>query len=113
MPIIPLAPCLPTRGTKVPAGPDWIHEVNYDGYRLLVARNGKRVRLLTRHLTARTFDSCPCLSARPNWLACSHAGQKASSLRPSKRARLVRTCSGRREMIAEMLKGQKGDPDDE
>jgi len=49
MPIIPLEPCLPTRGTKVPAGPDWIHEVKYDGYRLLVVRDGKRVRLLTRN----------------------------------------------------------------
>jgi hypothetical protein len=24
MPKIPFQPCLPTRGTKVPAGPDWI-----------------------------------------------------------------------------------------
>lgn len=26
-------PCIPTRGTKVPAGPDWIHEIKHDGYR--------------------------------------------------------------------------------
>ena len=31
-------PCIPTRGTKVPAGPDWIHEIKHDGYRLIVAR---------------------------------------------------------------------------
>jgi bifunctional non-homologous end joining protein LigD len=42
-------PCLPTRGTKVPAGPDWIHEIKHDGYRLIVVRNGKRVRLLTKN----------------------------------------------------------------
>jgi bifunctional non-homologous end joining protein LigD len=36
------------RGTKVPAGPDWIHEIKHDGYRLIVQREGKRVRLLTR-----------------------------------------------------------------
>jgi bifunctional non-homologous end joining protein LigD len=42
-------PCLPTRGTKVPTGPDWIHEVKYDGYRMLVARNDKRVRLFSRN----------------------------------------------------------------
>src|SRR5438309_379018 len=42
------APCLPTRGTEVPSGPDWLHEIKYDGYRLLVQREGKRVRLLTR-----------------------------------------------------------------
>ena len=41
-------PCIPTRGTKVPAGPDWIHEIKHDGYRLIVQREGKRVRLLTR-----------------------------------------------------------------
>jgi bifunctional non-homologous end joining protein LigD len=42
-------PCIPTRGTKVPAGPDWIHEVKHDGYRLIVHREGKRVRLFTRN----------------------------------------------------------------
>ena len=41
-------PCIPTRGTKVPAGPDWFHEIKHDGYRLIVQREGKRVRLLTR-----------------------------------------------------------------
>jgi bifunctional non-homologous end joining protein LigD len=41
-------PCIPTRGTKVPAGPDWLHEIKDDGYRLIVQRDGKRVRLLTR-----------------------------------------------------------------
>jgi bifunctional non-homologous end joining protein LigD len=42
-------PCIPTRGTKVPAGPDWYHEVKQDGYRLIVQRDGKRVRLFTRN----------------------------------------------------------------
>src|SRR3954453_9413670 len=41
-------PCIPTRGIKVPAGPEWFHEVKHDGYRLIVQRDGKRVRLLTR-----------------------------------------------------------------
>jgi bifunctional non-homologous end joining protein LigD len=41
--------CIPTRGTKVPAGPDWIHEVKHDGYRLIVQRDNKRVRLFTRN----------------------------------------------------------------
>src|SRR6476646_4504779 len=43
------APCLPTRGTAVPAGADWIHEIKHDGYRLIVQREGKRVRLFTRN----------------------------------------------------------------
>ena len=41
-------PCIPTRGTKVPSGPDWFHEIKHDGYRLIVQREGKRVRLVTR-----------------------------------------------------------------
>jgi len=42
-------PCIPTRGTKVPSGADWFHEIKHDGYRLIVQRKGKQVRLLTRH----------------------------------------------------------------
>lgn len=34
--------CLPTKGTLVPAGPDWLHEVKYDGYRLRLERGGDR-----------------------------------------------------------------------
>jgi hypothetical protein len=30
-------PCIPTRGTKVPDRPEWIHEVKHDGYRLIVS----------------------------------------------------------------------------
>src|SRR5260370_37140914 len=41
-------PCIPTRGTKVPTGPDWFHEIKHDGYRLIVQREGKRLRLFTR-----------------------------------------------------------------
>jgi bifunctional non-homologous end joining protein LigD len=41
--------CLPTRGQKVPTGPDWIHEVKYDGYRMRLERDGERVRLFTRN----------------------------------------------------------------
>jgi bifunctional non-homologous end joining protein LigD len=49
MPSRPFEPCIPTRATKVPAGPDWIHEIKHDGYRLIVQREGKRVRLFTRN----------------------------------------------------------------
>jgi hypothetical protein len=40
--------CMPIKGIKVPAGPEWLHEIKYDGYRLRVERNGDRVRLITR-----------------------------------------------------------------
>jgi bifunctional non-homologous end joining protein LigD len=32
----------------VPAGPDWVHEIKHDGYRLQVRRDGNTVRLFTR-----------------------------------------------------------------
>ncbi|QAU42743.1 hypothetical protein XH86_16480 [Bradyrhizobium guangdongense] len=40
--------CLPTVAKTVPTGPDYLHEVKYDGYRLLVIRDHDRVRLITR-----------------------------------------------------------------
>jgi bifunctional non-homologous end joining protein LigD len=33
----------------VPAGPDWLHEVKHDGFRMIVLRDGDRVRLFTRN----------------------------------------------------------------
>lgn len=39
---------LPTAAKAVPSGPEWLHEVKYDGYRLRVERDGSRVRLITR-----------------------------------------------------------------
>ena len=42
-------PCLPTPGTSVPATPAWLHEIKYDGYRLIVQREGERVRLFSRN----------------------------------------------------------------
>jgi bifunctional non-homologous end joining protein LigD len=40
--------CLPTLGKAVPAGPEWFHEIKYDGYRLRIERDGDRVRLITK-----------------------------------------------------------------
>ena len=42
-------PCIPTRAAKPPAGPDWVHEIKHDGYRLQVRRQGDVVRLFTRN----------------------------------------------------------------
>jgi ATP-dependent DNA ligase len=43
-----VGPCIPTLAAKPPAGPDWVHEIKHDGYRLIVRRDGKAVRLFTR-----------------------------------------------------------------
>ena len=40
--------CIPTKATSVPTGPDWLHEIKYDGYRLRLERDGRGVRLMTR-----------------------------------------------------------------
>jgi bifunctional non-homologous end joining protein LigD len=33
---------------KVPEGPMWVHEINHDGYRMIVIRDQDRVRLVSR-----------------------------------------------------------------
>ena len=30
--------CIPTKSSNVPTGPDWLHEIKSDGYRLRQAR---------------------------------------------------------------------------
>ena len=42
-------PCIPTKAAKVPDRPEWLHEIKHDGYRLIVQREDKRVRLFTRN----------------------------------------------------------------
>jgi len=41
-------PCIPTLATKPLVGPQSIHEIKHDGYRLIARRHGDRVRLFTR-----------------------------------------------------------------
>ncbi|MDF2095287.1 DNA ligase D [Aquibaculum arenosum] len=43
-----VAPQLATLVDAAPEGEDWLHEIKYDGYRLLAAVSGDRVRLYTR-----------------------------------------------------------------
>jgi bifunctional non-homologous end joining protein LigD len=44
-----IPPCIPTRAAKPPAGPDCVHEIKHDGYRLQVRREGDVVRLFTQN----------------------------------------------------------------
>lgn len=43
-----IEPCIPILAAKPPAGPRWAHEIKHDGYRLIMWRDGARVRLFTR-----------------------------------------------------------------
>jgi ATP-dependent DNA ligase len=45
---------LPTKADQVPTGPDWLHEVKYDGYRMMLIREQDRVRLTRNSGTAPT-----------------------------------------------------------
>ena len=46
-----IEPCLPSSAGKPPTGPDWVHEIKHDGYRLMARREpiAIGVRLLTRN----------------------------------------------------------------
>src|SRR5215471_18364081 len=39
---------LPVKAAKVPSGPDWLHEIKHDGYRMMVIREGNAVRLVSK-----------------------------------------------------------------
>jgi hypothetical protein len=42
-----IEPCQPSKVARPPSGPLWVHEIKQDGYRLMVRRDGSRVRCLT------------------------------------------------------------------
>ena len=44
-----IEPFLPSKVARPPSGPLWIHEIKHDGYRLMVRRDGSRVRCFTRN----------------------------------------------------------------
>jgi ATP-dependent DNA ligase len=43
-----IEPCLPTDSIRVPAGPEWLHEIKHDGYRLAVRKSSGKARIYTR-----------------------------------------------------------------
>jgi ATP-dependent DNA ligase len=46
-----IEPCLPSPADRPPSGPEWVHEIKHDGYRLMARRDpiAIGVRLLTRN----------------------------------------------------------------
>jgi ATP-dependent DNA ligase len=43
-----IEPCLPSAADQPPSGPEWIHEIKHDGYRLMAKRDPVGIRLQTR-----------------------------------------------------------------
>jgi ATP-dependent DNA ligase len=43
-----IEPCLPSAAKAPPSGPDWIHEIKHDGFRIMARRDAAGVRLITR-----------------------------------------------------------------
>src|SRR5262249_37393190 len=67
-----IAPCLPSPAERPPTGPQWIHEIKHDGYRMMARRDGTGVRLLTRDGHDWTGRFPP-----------THGDRPASGLKPS------------------------------
>jgi bifunctional non-homologous end joining protein LigD len=43
-----IQPCQPTLVRVLPAGPGWLHEMKYDGFRILARKQGERVEVWSR-----------------------------------------------------------------
>lgn len=50
----PIKPFEPIMTTEIPDGPDWIHQVKWDGVRIQTYYDGKEVRLYNRKINERT-----------------------------------------------------------
>jgi bifunctional non-homologous end joining protein LigD len=44
-----IVPAQPVKAHRPPMGPNWVHEIKHDGYRLIVRKDGTTVRLFTRN----------------------------------------------------------------
>ena len=44
-----IEPCLPRKAKVPPSGPDWLHEIKHDGFRILARKDGNQVKLITRN----------------------------------------------------------------
>lgn len=46
---VPLSPMLATAATRVPTGPEWVHEIKWDGMRVLADSRGGTLKLTSRN----------------------------------------------------------------
>lgn len=59
-----IEPCLPTVAPRAPIGPGWVYEIKHDGYRLMVRKTEKGVRIFTRR--GADWTSASRTSSRPS-----------------------------------------------
>src|SRR5436190_17426468 len=43
-----IQPCQPALADRPPSGPDWLHEIKFDGYRVIARKDGGQARLWAR-----------------------------------------------------------------
>jgi bifunctional non-homologous end joining protein LigD len=43
-----ILPCQPALADRRPSGPGWLHEIKFDGYRVIARKDGAQVRLWAR-----------------------------------------------------------------
>ena len=63
-----IEPCLPSPAKSPPAGPDWIHEIKHNGFRIMARRDGPKVRPISRNghdLTYRFPLAASAIAALP------------------------------------------------
>ena len=82
-------PCIPALVDFVPAGPDWLHELKWDGYRIIARKEGGSVKLWSR----------------------AGRGWHLASFGPFKRRRVAAHCNGRRARSGGPLWQSRQGPD--
>jgi hypothetical protein len=59
-----IAPCLPTKTDKLPSGSLWLHEIKHNGFRIIVRKDGARVRLYSRPGMTSLVASLRCRNSK-------------------------------------------------
>jgi bifunctional non-homologous end joining protein LigD len=72
-----IRPCLPTKAPRPPTGPDWLHEIKHDGFRVIARKMGDVVRLYSRpgNDLTRRFPSIALTVARLRVSSCMIDGE--------------------------------------
>jgi ATP-dependent DNA ligase len=72
-----VSPCLPTKAPRPPSGPDWLHEIKHDGFRVIARKTAAGVRLYSRpgNDLARRFPSIAQAVARLRVPSCIIDGE--------------------------------------